>query len=406
MQEYLIRYAKIILTRGINIKKNDKIFISTAYEGVELAREITKQAYIMGAKAVEVQLNDYEMERSYFKYGHDEIYDEFPQCKTQHGYHLFKDGYHRITLDASPPNIYEGVEPEKLMRYRKAFFEANGELIRTMKSDHIRSTTTMVPSKSWAEKVYPELSDDHAIEALWRDIISIVRADSEDSMELLTEQDKKLHERVDYLNKMKFSKIKFKSSETDISVELNDNHIWAGGSSKCVNGISHFGHVFTKEIYTAPNMYKVNGSVKGSKPFVINGFIVDGFKFEFKDGELIEYSAEKGQEILDEHFAKYPLLKYLGEIALVSNDNAIAKLNKIFYNVAIDENANSHFALGKAIPWNIKDYNQLDETKGEQLGVNKCDLHFDFMIGTDDMSVVGEKEDGTLVEIMKNGTWV
>ena len=39
------------------------------------------------------------------------------------------------------------------------------------------------------------------------------------------------------------------------------------------------------------------------------------------------------------------------------------------------------------------------------MGINSSMIHVDFMIGSEDMDIVGVKEDGTTVQIFKDGNW-
>ena len=38
-------------------------------------------------------------------------------------------------------------------------------------------------------------------------------------------------------------------------------------------------------------------------------------------------------------------------------------------------------------------------------GVNDSSIHVDFMIGSDDLNIVGIREDGSEFKIFENGTW-
>ena len=97
--------------------------------------------------------------------------------------------------------------------------------------------------------------------------------------------------------------------------------------------------------------------------------------------------------------------KYLGEVALVPFDSPISQSNIIFLNTLFDENASCHFALGKAYPTNIKGGEKMTEEELEAHGVNNSLTHVDFMIGTEDMSIIGETKSGEKIQIFKNGNW-
>ncbi|MEG1394241.1 MAG: aminopeptidase, partial [Clostridia bacterium] len=71
-KQKLKNYAKLILDVGINIQKDDILVISASVDGLELAKLITKYAYKLGAKRVELMFNDEEFTRLQYKYQTEE----------------------------------------------------------------------------------------------------------------------------------------------------------------------------------------------------------------------------------------------------------------------------------------------------------------------------------------------
>ena len=96
---------------------------------------------------------------------------------------------------------------------------------------------------------------------------------------------------------------------------------------------------------------------------------------------------------------------YLGEVALIPYDSPINNTGILFYNTLYDENASCHLALGRGFTNCIKDYDKYTNEELHNMGINSSMIHVDFMIGSEDMDIVGVKEDGTTVQIFKNGNW-
>ena len=96
----------------------------------------------------------------------------------------------------------------------------------------------------------------------------------------------------------------------------------------------------------------------------------------------------------------------LGECALISKNTPIRQSGILFFNTLYDENASCHLALGTGFPECLQ--GGLDMTKDEIVarGVNQSAVHVDFMIGSDDLSIVGIADDGTETRIFVNGQWV
>ena len=49
--------------------------------------------------------------------------------------------------------------------------------------------------------------------------------------------------------------------------------------------------------------------------------------------------------------------------------------------------------------------NDLTMEQAQQRGINDSMIHVDFMVGADDLSIDGIKQDGTVIPIFRNGTW-
>ena len=87
-----------------------------------------------------------------------------------------------------------------------------------------------------------------------------------------------------------------------------------------------------------------------TKPLNYNGNLIEDFSLRFKEGKIIDFTAEKGYETLKNIIETDEGSYYLGEVALVPYDSPISNLNILFYNTLFDENASCHFAFGKAYP--------------------------------------------------------
>src|SRR4030095_8312001 len=81
----------------------------------------------------------------------------------------------------------------------------------------------------------------------------------------------------------------------------------------------------------------------------------------------------------------------LGEVALVDREGRIGPLGTVFYNTLLDENAASHLSLGGA-------YESLVGAEDVEK-INRSELHLDFMIGNDEVSVTGIARDGSRMPI-------
>ncbi|HLS54203.1 MAG TPA: aminopeptidase, partial [Tissierellaceae bacterium] len=263
-----------------------------------------------------------------------------------------------------------------------------------------------VPTKSWAKRVFPNLNEDEAVDQLWQAIFKATRMDLKDPVAAWQKHIAGLEKKVEYLNRKSFKTLYYSSSNgTKLKVDLPKDHIWAGGGGYNAKGTYFVANMPTEEVFTMPLKTGVNGVVYSTKPLNYGGKLVDNFKLTFKDGKVVDYEAQIGQEVLRDLFAIDEGAKYLGEVALVPYDSPISKSNIVFMNTLFDENASCHFAFGKAYPTNLKDGEQMTDEELEAHGVNNSLTHVDFMIGTKDLSIIGEDYSGEKIQIFKDGNW-
>ena len=95
----------------------------------------------------------------------------------------------------------------------------------------------------------------------------------------------------------------------------------------------------------------------------------------------------------------------LGEVALIAYDTPIRKTGLLFYNTLFDENAACHFALGAGFPECIKDGLDMNREDLLKHKMNDSMIHVDFMVGTEDLNIVGITKTGEKIQIFKDGNW-
>ena len=85
-------------------------------------------------------------------------------------------------------------------------------------------------------------------------------------------------------------------------------------------------------------------------------------------------------------------------MALVDGESRIGRLGRTFFSTLLDENAASHLALGAAYAIPIGD--PADLTR-----INESEIHVDFMIGSDEVTVSGVTRAGDELPLLVGGTW-
>lgn len=157
-----------------------------------------------------------------------------------------------------------------------------------------------------------------------------------------------------FLNDKRYKQLQYEAPGTSLTIDLPEGHVWLGGAKENTRGVWFNPNIPTEEVYTLPSKDGVNGTVRSTKPLNNNGVIIDGFSLTFKDGKVVDFSAEKGVEALEKLLDTDEGARVLEEVALVPYDSPISNSNVIFYNTLFDENASCHLALGQAYPVTLR----------------------------------------------------
>lgn len=401
------KYANLVVKVGVNIQQDQLLVINSPIECADFARLIAEEAFEAGAHDVVVSWSDEELAHIRYAKGKKEIFTEFPDWRVRFYEDYAAQGAAFVSIAARNPEIFKDIEQEKLTLSAQAAGAALLEYRAKLMNNENTWCVVSVPTSGWAKKVFPELSEEAAKARLWQEIFRTVRIEpGSDPAAAWREHIAFLQKAADFLNGKNFKSLHYKNSlGTDLTVELPEGHIWAGGAEKSATGTWFAANMPTEEVYSLPLREGVNGTVYASKPLIYNGNRIENFHLTFKEGRVVDFGAEIGEETLKELINMDDGSHYLGEVALVPYDSPISRSGILFYNTLFDENAACHLALGKAYPTCIKGGEEMDSVTLLQHGVNDSLVHEDFMIGTADLSIVGTTHEGEHVQVFKDGNF-
>ena len=132
------------------------------------------------------------------------------------------------------------------------------------------------------------------------------------------------------LNEQQFTALHYTAPGTDLTIGLPKTILWEGAGSYNARGEEFMANMPTEEVFTAPDSRRVDGYVSSTKPLSYAGTIISGMKFTFKDGKVVDFSAEQGEEALKNLLAIDEGAKHLGEVALVPDPSPISQSGLIF----------------------------------------------------------------------------
>jgi len=400
----LRKYAQLIAKKGLNVQKGQEVWVTCGLDQPEFVQMVAEECYKLGASYVKINWTYQPMTKVNVKYRKLKDLGSIPSYREEEMKYQADVIPCRLFLESDDPDGLKGVDIKKMAKASQMQYPTIKKY-RDLWENKDQWCIVGVPAEKWAKKLFPELSKKQAVEKLWQSIFQTARI-TEDPIEEWNKHNKDLADRCRYLNSLKLKELHYKAGNgTDFSVGLIEKGRFCAGEEVSLRGWTFNPNIPSEECFTTPMRGVAEGIVYGSKPYCYNGQLIEDFWLRFHEGKVVEWHAEKNNDLLTEMVSMDESAKYLGECALVPFDSPINNTGILFYNTLFDENAVCHIALGTGFPDCIEGFENMSLEEVRALGVNDSMIHEDLMIGTEDLCITGITRDGKSVEIFKNGNW-
>jgi aminopeptidase len=387
--------ADLIVRFAANVQAGQIVAVGSEPGKEQVARAVAASAYRAGAKFVDVSVFDIRVKQARMLYAAEDTLEFVPPW---YGERMLALGEHRCAAIALTgpvaPRIMEGIDPARLGR---DLLPQVRESIEIFNNRTVNWTAAPCPTHAWAQLVHPEIEPADAFERLWIDVAHVCRLDEPDPVAAWDKRIDDLISIAGKLDELRLDALRFDGPGTELTVGLFRSGRWQCARLSTVDGIVHVPNLPSEEVFTTPDPARVDGWVRSTKPLFVAGAMVDGLRVRFDRGEAVEIEAEQGADTLRALAQRDPGASRLGEVALVDGDSRIGSLDTVFFDTLLDENAASHIALGEGLEFTVGEE--------EQPRVNRSELHIDFMIGSDDVSVTGIEPGGGEVPLLRDGAW-
>jgi aminopeptidase len=392
----LQRFADVVVGFGANVQPDQIVGVGCEPGKEYLVRALAASAYRHGAKFVDVGWFDPHVKRARVQHARPETLEFVP---SWYGERVLAYGEQRgaqIALSGpSAPGLLSDLDPTLVGKDR---LPAVKEGIRVVNERTTNWTICPCPTQVWADLVFPELEQGERLERLEQELLHVLRLDEEDPIAAWKARADTLVSTAERLSERRFDALHYHGPGTDLTIGLLPSSGWRAARFQTVDGIEHMPNLPTEEVFTTPDPERTQGTVTSTKPLVlVDGTVVRDLVVHFDGGRVSGVEASEGGATLETIIATDDGAARLGEVALVDREGRIGELGTIFYDTLLDENASSHIALGQGFPF------VLDEDDRDRS--NESEIHIDFMIGSNDLSVTGVTASGERVPVLVGGRW-
>jgi len=396
-QETLEKYANVLvnlaLGSGAGVKPGEVVRVTAQEIAKPLYLEVCKAVWRAGGSVIE----DYHIDEvdqtgtafaMYESANTDAQFDFFP-AKFTRG--LVDDIDHLLMIISDTDlHALENVDAKRMMQRGKARQpwmrwraekEGAGKLTWTL---GLYTTAAMAAEAGLSEQDY------------WEQIIKACFLDDHDPIGRWRAVEKQIKETMKRLNALAIKKLHIEGADADLWVTIGEKRQWMGGSGRNIPSF---------EVFTSPDWRGTNGWIRFNQPLYNYGVVAKNVRLEFKDGVVVNVTADTGEKMLQEMVATENANK-IGEYSLT--DSRLSRITKFMATTLYDENmggryGNTHLALGSSYHDTYDgDPNKVSDEEWERLGFNESSVHTD-IISTTDRTVTAVLEDGSERVIYEDG---
>ncbi len=323
------KHAETLVNYSTKVKKGENLLVQVSDEGMDLAIEIYKKAAQLGANPLILSFPAEAM-RGYYELTPEKFLQNFPS----HMYALVKASDVIISIMSSNNTRFlSNIDPKLLGIRSRALMSIQEERMKK------RWCLTAYPTNAYAQEAEMSLKEygDFVYSAILKDWKK-----EKSKMEKL----KKLFESA--------NELRLVGANTDLRMSIkNRKMVISDGTHNLPGG----------EIFTSPLEDSVEGEIFFDLPAIYQGREVRDISLKFENGEVVDFSASKNEELLKSMIDTDKGSRRVGELGIGTNEG-ILKFTK---NILFDEKiyGTIHLAIGRSYE--------------ECGGKNKSAIHWDMI---------------------------
>lgn len=322
------KYAKVLVEYSVNVQPKELTVIRTdSYLSQPLVKEIYKQVLLRGGYPV-VRMGVEGLNEVYIKNATDEQL-EYIDPMTEIEYERAKN---LISIGA-PLNVKSmtRLDSKKLAKRSSVMKHLSEKMLNRAAKGELKWVIADFPTNALAQEA------NMSLEEYTEFLIKACYLHEENPVKKWIEIGEKQEKTAEYLNKK--SKIRIVGEKTDITFNV------AGRKWKSCAGECNFPD---GEVYTSPVEDSAEGEIYFDFPQIYRGNEAQKVYLRLEKGQIVEAKAEKGEEFLKNMISMDEGSKFVGEIAIGTNE----MIQDVTGNILFDEKIGGsiHMAIGASYP--------------------------------------------------------
>ncbi len=403
-EEKLAKYAALLIGLGVNIQKGQYLLLDIDAENYRLARALSHEAFRRGAKDVIIHWAEPYVDRDRAMADTLEDFSAVAPWENESYAAYIQQGACSLRILPAYPTLFEDVDSKRIANVQQHGNNTRNILRKGTAESGMHWCISTAPSENWAKFLFPELTTAEGVAKLWDVLFDVCRINENDPIRNWLDSMNENGKFAGILNREDVDSIHYTNGiGTDITVGFQPDVFWVGAMGGEYSPEMYLANIPTAEVSTSPDKFRVDGTVKASRPLMLDGVVVENFGFTFRNGKVVDFYAEKGYDALKALLDTDDGSRYLGEIAFVQCDSPLAKTGLLFMETLLDENAACHMALGRGFNILFKGLSGTDFSAWDRVNLNHSRVHVDFMFGTDDLCAEATLRDGKKGLIFVNG---
>ena len=174
-QEKLQKYAELLVRCGLNVQEGQDVMIAAELDQPEFVTMCVEECYRAGARKVLVEWTHQKVQKLHYDHQSLETLSTLDKWQLEKWQWQVDALPCKLYIESEDPDGLADADQEKIAKARQGWYPLV-KPYRDKMENRYQWCIAAVPGKTWAKKVFPELEEAEAVEALWNAILSTSRA--------------------------------------------------------------------------------------------------------------------------------------------------------------------------------------------------------------------------------------